>query len=84
MQVFKRRRHRNQIGVSFYWRGGGAQIALLDRRFNDARQIRLHDMNFTTVNGLHGVLIDINADHPLLPGGERGSGWQANISKANH
>jgi hypothetical protein len=41
-------------------------------------------MNFTTVNGLHGVLIDINADHPLLPGGERGSGWQANISKANH
>ncbi|MNY27572.1 hypothetical protein D3C86_1614840 [compost metagenome] len=66
MLAFKWRRHGNQIRIGFDGRGAGLQKTAFDGGFDHFIEIWLHDMNFTPVNGLNRVLVDIHPDNLLL------------------
>ncbi len=84
MIAFEWRRHGNQVSIRLDRRGAGVQIAALYRGFHHPIQLGFNDMNLPTVNGIYRVLIDINADDALLPGGESCCRGQSDIAQANN
>lgn len=84
MFALKRRRHGDEIGVGLDRHGRGPQIAAGHGGFHHLIQIRLNDMDLTPVNGIDGILININAHDLLLTRGEGGDRRQANVAEANN
>ncbi|MCY1526584.1 hypothetical protein D9M68_616180 [compost metagenome] len=78
------RRHGKQEGISRLGDGCGTQVAFDYGGMHDHIQVGLDDMNFTTVDGIDGVLVHIDADDFLLARGEDGCGGQANVAQANY
>ncbi|MNO88270.1 hypothetical protein D3C76_797120 [compost metagenome] len=80
--VHERRWHGNQEGVGGFRYGRSAQETFGHGGVDHHVQLWLDDVDLTTVDGVDGVLVDVDADDLLLASGEYGSGWQADIAQA--
>src|SRR5690606_34393363 len=83
MVAFEWRRDGNQVSVSLYRRGAGSQVSTVHSRFNHAVEIRLHNMNFATVDGFHRPRVDVYAYNLLLTRGEGRRSRQPDIAKTH-
>ncbi|MNZ59700.1 hypothetical protein D3C78_777440 [compost metagenome] len=81
--ALERGRYGNQEGIGRLCLGGGAQVAFGDGGMHDHVQIGLDDVDFAAVDGIDGLLVDVDADHLLLARGEHGGGGQADVAEAD-
>ncbi|MNZ90183.1 hypothetical protein D3C78_1091370 [compost metagenome] len=84
MVTFKRRWHRNQESICRQGFGHRLQVAAVDRVFHHFIQVGFNDMDRTTVNGIHRMLVNIYAHHFFLAGGKRRRRWQTDVTQADN
>ena len=61
--AFERRWHRNQKGFSRFWRNCGTQIALRNGSMHNHIKIRFDNMDFTAIDGVHRILVYVDANN---------------------
>ncbi|KXO83578.1 hypothetical protein AYK87_05315 [Stutzerimonas stutzeri] len=83
MVIFERCGHGDQKGIRRLGYRDGFQIAFGNSRVNHHIQIRLDDMDFTSVDGVHRFLIYIDANNLLFPRGKNCRGRKSDITEAN-
>ena len=82
--ALERRRHGDQVRVGCYRRCRGPEESAFNRSFHDAIQIRLNNMDGSTVDGVHRLLIDIHANNVLLARSKGRSRRQPDVSQPNN
>ena len=75
--------HGDEEGIGGLGSGGGAQIAFGDSGVDDHVEIGLDDVDGTPVDGVDGVLIEIDADDLDFARGKDGGGGQPDVAKAD-
>ncbi|MCY1301078.1 hypothetical protein D9M70_506690 [compost metagenome] len=70
--------------VCRFWLRSSSQIMLSYRRMHQHVQIRLNNMNFTTIDCINGHRVDINTNDLFLARGKHSSCGQPDIAQANN
>lgn len=75
--------HGDEEGIGGLGGGGGAQVAFGDGGVDDHVEVGLDDVDGTTVDGVDGVLVEVDANDLDFARGKDGGGGQTDVAEAD-